>query len=163
VITPLFDLDPAGFGVPHHRLVMRPNFGQDQADYTAVTDDDYAIGRIYEDRHTRPTVDGQLGKVARFRSKIVEIEAVRVTVADYDGQTWDGPPFSEMPGWLSAAIEAGTVVPVTPGSTAYAEWEIRTLEGTMLASSGDWIIRDTEGELYPCKSSVFERQYELVS
>jgi hypothetical protein len=54
-------------------------------------------------------------------------------------------------------------VPVTPGSTAYAEWEIRTLEGTMLASSGDWIIRDTEGELYPCKSSVFERQYELVS
>jgi hypothetical protein len=58
----LFDLDPAGFGAPHHRLVMRPNFGQDQADYTAVTDDDYAIGRIYEDRHTRPTVDGQLGK-----------------------------------------------------------------------------------------------------
>jgi hypothetical protein len=47
----LFDLDPAGFGVPHHRLVMRPNFGQDQADYTAVTDDDYAIGRIYEDCH----------------------------------------------------------------------------------------------------------------
>jgi hypothetical protein len=41
---------------------MRPNFDQDQADYTAVTDDDYAIGRIYEDRHTRPTVDGQLGK-----------------------------------------------------------------------------------------------------
>jgi hypothetical protein len=68
-----------------------------------------------------------------------------------------------MPGWLSAAIEAGTVLPVTPGSTAYAEWEIRTLEGTMLASPGDWIIRDTEGELYPCKSSVFERQYELVS
>jgi hypothetical protein len=34
-------------------------------------------------------------------------------VADYNGQTWDGPPFSEMPGWLSAAIETGMVVPVT--------------------------------------------------
>ena len=51
-------------------------------------------------------------------------------------------------------------VPVTPGSTDYAEWEIRTLEGTMLAGPGDWIICDTEGKLYPCKPFVFERQYE---
>ena len=98
--------------------------------------------------------------MAKFKSKMVEIDAVRVMVADYNGQTWDGPPFSEMPGWLSAAIESGMVVPVTPGSTDYAEWEIRTLEGTMLAGPGDWIICDTEGKLYPCKPFVFERQYE---
>lgn len=98
--------------------------------------------------------------MAKFKSKMVEIDAVRVVVADYNGQTWDGPPFSEMPGWLSAAIETGMVVPVTPGSTDYAEWEIRTLEGTMLAGPGDWIICDTEGKLYPCKPFVFERQYE---
>jgi hypothetical protein len=86
--------------------------------------------------------------MAKFKSKMVEIDAVRVMVADYSGQTWDGPPFSEMPGWLSAAIETGMVVPVTPGSTDYAEWEIRTLEGTMLAGPGDWIICDTEGTMF---------------
>lgn len=36
---------------------------------------------------------------------------------------------------------------------------IETLEGRMSASPGDWIIRGTEGEYYPCKDSVFKRKY----
>lgn len=36
---------------------------------------------------------------------------------------------------------------------------VHTLEGDMLAKPGDWIIRGTEGELYPCKDSVFQRKY----
>ncbi len=37
--------------------------------------------------------------------------------------------------------------------------QIETLEGTMKANVGDWIIRGTEGEFYPCKPSVFQRKY----
>ena len=39
---------------------------------------------------------------------------------------------------------------------------IETLEGTMTACSGDWIIQGVEGEFYPCKSSIFEKTYELA-
>ena len=39
---------------------------------------------------------------------------------------------------------------------------IHTLEGIMRLSPGDWLIRGTEGELYPCKDSVFQRKYEKV-
>lgn len=39
---------------------------------------------------------------------------------------------------------------------------IDTLEGTIEASPGDWIIRGTQGEFYPCKPSVFEFKYEEV-
>ncbi len=39
---------------------------------------------------------------------------------------------------------------------------IPTLEAGMLAQSGDWIIRGTAGEFYPCPPDVFERLYELV-
>lgn len=39
---------------------------------------------------------------------------------------------------------------------------IKTLEGTMTARSGDWIIRGVEGEIYPCKDSVFMATYEPV-
>lgn len=39
---------------------------------------------------------------------------------------------------------------------------IKTLEGTMEASKGDWIIRGVQGELYPCKPNIFEQTYELV-
>lgn len=38
--------------------------------------------------------------------------------------------------------------------------EIRTLEGTMLAEIGDWIIRGVKGEFYPCKPDIFEATYE---
>jgi len=39
---------------------------------------------------------------------------------------------------------------------------ISTLEGTMVASYGDWIIRGVKGELYPCKPDIFEVTYERV-
>mgnify|MGYP001558905572 CR=1 FL=1 len=39
---------------------------------------------------------------------------------------------------------------------------IHTLEGEMLASNGDWIIKGVNGELYPCKPDIFEKTYESV-
>lgn len=39
---------------------------------------------------------------------------------------------------------------------------IHTLEGDMLASPGDWIIKGVHGELYPCKPDIFEQTYEAV-
>lgn len=40
---------------------------------------------------------------------------------------------------------------------------IDTLEGPMMASVGDWIIKGIEGEFYPCKDSVFRNKYEPVA
>ena len=43
---------------------------------------------------------------------------------------------------------------------ALSEAHIHTLEGPLLISDGDWIIKGVEGEFYPCKPSVFEKTYE---
>ena len=40
------------------------------------------------------------------------------------------------------------------------EIEIETLEGTMKADKGDWIIKGVKGELYPCKPDIFNLTYE---
>jgi hypothetical protein len=40
---------------------------------------------------------------------------------------------------------------------------ITTLEGTVTANVGDWILKGVEGELYPCKDSIFVKTYEIVS
>lgn len=39
---------------------------------------------------------------------------------------------------------------------------IRTLEGKMLASPGDWIIKGVNGEFYPCKPGIFAASYDAV-
>lgn len=39
---------------------------------------------------------------------------------------------------------------------------IPTLEGVMVASKGDWIIKGVKGEFYPCKPDIFEATYEAV-
>jgi hypothetical protein len=39
---------------------------------------------------------------------------------------------------------------------------IKTLEGTMMADLGDWIICGVQGEFYPCKPDIFEATYEPV-
>lgn len=37
---------------------------------------------------------------------------------------------------------------------------IKTLEGDMLASKGDYIIKGVNGEFYPCKPDIFDKTYE---
>ncbi len=40
---------------------------------------------------------------------------------------------------------------------------IETLEGTMKANVGDYIICRLSGELYPCKPDIFKKSYEEVN
>jgi hypothetical protein len=78
-----------------------------------------------------------------FRRKPVVIEAVRFRRG-------------EQPGELAAAVVAGVVRYADDGETVL----IRTLEGTMSAVHGDWIIRGVKGEFYPCKPDIFAATYE---
>ena len=39
---------------------------------------------------------------------------------------------------------------------------IPTLEGTMAAEIGSYIIRGIKGEYYPCRGDIFENTYEEV-
>ncbi len=39
---------------------------------------------------------------------------------------------------------------------------ISTLEGVMVATDNDWIIRGVQDELYPCKAAIFAITYEAV-
>ncbi|WP_261781116.1 hypothetical protein [Clostridium botulinum] len=39
---------------------------------------------------------------------------------------------------------------------------IETLEGTMKAEKGDYIIKGINGEFYPCKPDIFKKTYESV-
>ena len=41
-------------------------------------------------------------------------------------------------------------------------WRIKTLEGFMKVSPGDWIITGVKGERYPCKPDIFEATYEVA-
>lgn len=43
------------------------------------------------------------------------------------------------------------------------EYVIRTLEGPMRVSTGDWVITGVKGERYPCKPDIFAATYEAVS
>ena len=40
--------------------------------------------------------------------------------------------------------------------------EIETLEGILIASPGDYVIKGIKGEFYPCKPDIFEQTYEKV-
>lgn len=57
-------------------------------------------------------------------------------------------------------------VPHTPATRKHAatppKIEIDTLEGTMAAVAGDWIIRGVQNEHYPCKPDIFELTYQKV-
>lgn len=67
-----------------------------------------------------------------------------------------------MPSWMSKALDTGIVKPVA-GSPMNLGATISTLEGEMVASPGDYIILDMDGELYPCKPDIFEKTYENVA
>lgn len=85
--------------------------------------------------------------MARFRKKPVEIEA-RQLKGDEDG-TW-GLAVAE---WCGGSVGGSFDKPYVL---------ISTLEGTMRAETGDWIIKGVQGEFYPCKPDIFDATYEAV-
>ena len=85
----------------------------------------------------------------RFRKRPVEVEAVQFT---------DSPEsLSEILDW------AGELVMVDWGTpTGRPHLYVRTAEGTMHVSRGDWVIKGVAGEFYPCKDEIFTKTYEEV-
>lgn len=79
-----------------------------------------------------------------------------------EGFKWTGgPEQQEDPEWIIAAILAGNAWFENEGSPD-VEFIIDTCRGTQRAVVGDYILRGTNGELYICKTEVFEAFYEPV-
>lgn len=77
---------------------------------------------------------------AKFRKKTVEIEAIQ----------WNRTNIEEVCNFYSDAVVMENCVIV------------KTLEGDMRASVGDYIIKGVKGEFYPCKPDIFEATYDKV-
>ena len=89
----------------------------------------------------------------RYRKRPVVIEAFRLGL--------DTMRRHDYPAWFADAMKDGRAYqrenPDYP-----VECSIRTPEGEMDASLGDYTIRGVKGELHPCKPDVFEAAYEEV-
>lgn len=97
----------------------------------------------------------------KFRKKPIIIEAVQLQVEeqrpDVTPEYW---PFKETPDWLTQAMDEMILYPKYACDSDFFHMEITTLEGKMLVSPSDWIIKGVNGELYPCKPDIFEKTYE---
>ena len=85
-----------------------------------------------------------------YRKKPVVIEAVQ----------WTGENEDELKQWAGNNIVFDSIfldVPVMVSPPF-----VRTLEGNMKISLGDYIIKGVDGEFYPCKPDIFEKTYDLV-
>jgi hypothetical protein len=80
----------------------------------------------------------------KFRKKPVVIEAVQ----------WTGLNYEALMVWArgSGIHWSGTEQTLT----------VPTLEGPLIATVNDWIIRGVKGEFYPCKPDIFAATYEPV-
>lgn len=86
------------------------------------------------------------------RKKPVEIECIKFT----------GNNISELKNFVGDALIM-SFLQVDPWAEHSApDFSIRTLEGDMKISEGDYIIKGVNGEFYPCKPEIFEKTYEVV-
>lgn len=82
----------------------------------------------------------------KYRKKPVVIDAVQ---------------FKDNSNCLAAISQMGLdPVHVSYASPKKPVMKIQTLEGTMEAQIGDFIIRGVNGEFYPCKPDIFAKTYE---
>ena len=88
----------------------------------------------------------------KFRNKPVVIEAWPV---DMITNMYFSDP--EVPQAIRDAANAGIYIHLGQGKA-----DIKTPEGMVRVTSGDWIVKGVNNELYPCKSDVFYATYEPV-
>lgn len=102
----------------------------------------------------------------RFRKKSIEVEARQLPVNATPAQAIAVYQWVESHiGSVQPAGDEPDYTPVAAGVTidpADGFMVIRTLEGDMKVSLGDWVIRGVSGEFYPCKPGIFEQTYDPV-
>lgn len=67
--------------------------------------------------------------------------------------------------WLGASISFDKVTEFMGGKhlrVMGSQLVVNTLDGDMLVSIGDYIIKGVRGEFYPCRKEIFEKNYEVV-
>jgi hypothetical protein len=90
-----------------------------------------------------------------YRKKPVVIEAwIAKDLSSAMSKDWN---LGLIPECIKAAYEKGGWVYLING-----EIHIPTLEGTMIASPDDMILRGVSGEFYQCKPDIFKLTYEEV-
>ena len=89
----------------------------------------------------------------KYRKKPIVIEALKFEVKTFN------PEMVEFIGESANYPECkiGGLDPADGG-----KFKIKTLEGDLVASIGDYIIKGVAGEFYPCKPDIFEKTYELA-
>ena len=87
----------------------------------------------------------------KFRKKPVVIEAIE----------WNGKNFDEVMNFMQE-FHGHKLNYENAEELAYKtkELNIKTLEGVMVASCGDMIIKGIKGEFYPCKPDIFNATYD---
>lgn len=85
--------------------------------------------------------------MSKFRKKPVVIEA---RLYEHHNPQ-DGAPYLT---WIREGGYEATFDPFTGGLV------IKTLEGDMHVSHGDYIIKGVQGEFYPCRGDIFKMTYE---
>ena len=88
--------------------------------------------------------------IVRARKRPVEVEVVQLT--DDDACDWDG-----IARWCGGRIYN---IETSPGAEPETRIDITTLEGTMTAREGWWIIKGVKGEFHPVRPDIFEATYE---
>lgn len=81
--------------------------------------------------------------MAKYRKKPIVIEAIQ----------FNGENQREIADFMGEMIR----------TNFFPDIYIETLEGTMKANIGDYIIKGIKGEFYPCKPDIFEATYEKVN
>lgn len=83
--------------------------------------------------------------IKQYRKKPVTIEALQ----------WTGENLNEVRDFVSEHLQF-------KHRSGVPRIYIKTLEGDLHASVGDYIIKGVNGEFYPCKPDIFEQTYKLV-
>lgn len=87
--------------------------------------------------------------IKKYKKKPVIIEAC----------VWDGTNKEELISFSKGAV---SFLPVQRSDGVVIHCYIKTLEGTMEANVGDYIICGVNGGFYPCKPDIFQKTYEAV-
>lgn len=128
---------------PNIEDLFKPNRGVPQSE---IDPKENRIGVLEREvaelrRYKEEQEEKENPRVRKYKKKPMVIEAIRFTTVDA----------------LKKAF---------PDIFVYKKYKkkvvIQTLEGEMVISFGDYIIKGIKGEYYPCKPDIFEDTYERV-